>query len=241
MTSTSNTNTGRQGKTKSNRETIVVGPALTGFARVVKAGTQFNSTKPEYNLQLEFDASTEFGKESIRLITEAHERNIEFERAAHGNNKDIIDYGVPLKEINLTDATTNGTKRNPDVFTSGNLKLTAKSIFKPGLYGSLRAGDGGNSDLSGVMTHEIPVGSTVKVKLALISYFQEGDTKRGAKPVAGSSVKLQSVKILKTPAKKVFEDDTNAELLSFGETTTDTTNTNTGEFTSDFDDSTGIL
>ena len=87
------------------------------------------------------------------------------------------------------------------------------------------------------MTHELPVGSIVKVKLALISYFQDGDEKRGAKAVAGSSVKLQSVKLLKKPVKKVFEDD-DAEVLSFG-TGAPTTNTNE-TFTDAFDESTGI-
>jgi|19_taG_2_1085344.scaffolds.fasta_scaffold00074_20 hypothetical protein len=233
MTGTSRQTT----KNKSNREIIVVGPSLTGFARVVKAGTQFNSTKPEYNLQLEFDQETDEGQAAIEAITEAHEANLAYERGRRPD-QEIIDYGLPLKTIDLKDATANGTKRNPDVFTDGRLKVTAKSIFKPGLFGSLTAGDGGNSDLSGVMTHELPVGSIVKVKLALISYFQDGDEKRGAKAVAGSSVKLQSVKLLKKPVKKVFEEDTSAEVLSFG---SDTPTTNTNEtFTDTFDESTGI-
>ena len=238
--------TSNNGKSKRsvNKEVFVVGPSLTGFARVVKAGTQFNSTKPEYNLQIEFDQDTVEGKAAIEAITEAHERNIAFEKEQHSNVEEIIDYGVPLVVINLEDATSNGTKRNPDVFTNGRLKLTAKSIFKPGLFGSLTAGDGGNSDLAGVMTHELPVGSIVKVKIAMISYFQEGDEKRKLKAVAGSSVKLQSVKLLKKPEKKVFEEDAQAEVLSFGEDTPLSAAANTynspESFTNDFDESTGI-
>jgi len=233
-----NTRTSKKTKNNSNKVITVVGPALTGFARVVKAGTQYNSTKPEYNLQLELDPETTEGKAAIQAITDAHLENIEFERSQRPD-QDIIDYGVPLKTIDLSETTKNGTKRNPDVFTNGRLKVTAKSLFKPGLFGSLRAGDGGNSDLSGVMKHELPVGSIVKVKLALISYFQEGDTKRGAKPVAGSSVKLQSVKLLKKPEKKVFEADTQAEVLTFG-SKEDSTAETTENFTTDFDESTGI-
>lgn len=233
---------GTSKKTKANKETIVVG-GLTGFARVVKAGTKYNSTEPEYNLQLEFDETTEQGKADLAAIRAAHEANIAFERETRSGAdlkaEDIIDYGVPLVAINKSEKTANGVARNPDNFTDGRLKITAKTIFKPGLFGSLRAGDGGNSDLSGVMKHELPVGSIVKVKLCLISYFQPADAKKKSPAVAGSSPKLQSVKLLKMPEKKVFEKDTSAEVLSFGGT--DTTNTNTTEnFTTDFDESTGI-
>jgi hypothetical protein len=226
-------------RSKSNREIVTVGPAITGFARVVRAGTQYNSTKPEYNLQVQFDQTTKEGRAAIEAITEAHNNNINYEKNLRPGT-DIIDYGLPLHEIDLEDATGNGTKRNPDVFTNGRLKLTAKSIFKPGIFGSLQPGDGGNSDLSGVMTHEIPVGSTVKVKLAMVSYYQEGDDKRGAKAVAGSSVKLQSVKILKKPVKKVFEEDESAEVLSFGKDTNNTFNSDLESLTGTFDESTGI-
>lgn len=232
--------TSRKNQTKVNKETIEV-EGLTGFARVVKAGTKYTSTEPEYNLQIEFDPNTTEGKEAIDAITAAHEANITFEKVNRANDnlkgEDIIDYGVPLRTVDKSEVTKNGVSRNPDNFTNGRLKITAKSIFKPGIFGSLRLGDGGNSDLSGVMKHELPVGSIVKVKLCLISYFQEGDEKRKAKPVAGSSIKLQAVKILKMPERKVFEKDTSAEVLNFGKLE----NTETfDKFNTDFDESTGI-
>ena len=220
-----------------NKEVFTVGPALTGFARVVKAGQAYDGKGIEYNLQLEFDPDTAEGKEAIKLITDAHNANVEFERGQHPEAKDVLDYGVPLKTTNLEEVNTKGNKINPDVFTTGRIQLKAKSKFEPGLVGSLRDGDGGNSNLRGIMTHEIPVGSTVKVMLALISYFQPEDKKKQAKAVAGSSVKLQSVKILKQADRKDFEDDTSAEVLRFNNTTNNSTQPS---FDNTFDESTGI-
>jgi len=219
------------GQIKPNKATVTVGPAITGFARVINAGTKFGTSDPEYHLQIQFDPNTTEGKASIEMITAAHEANVAYEKAQRGDVKDIVDYGVPLVTVDTSETTTSGNPKNPDSFSNGMIKITGKTVFEPGVFGSLTPGDGGNSDLRGTMTNEIPVGSTVKVRLCLMSYYQPGNAKAGSKPIVGSSVKLQAVKILKIATRSAFEADESAEVLSFdGATSSEATTEAESEF-----------
>lgn len=204
-----------------NKVTIITDAVTTGFARVVRPGTKYQSDQVEYSLQFEIDQESLAGVKTMETLMAAHEENVAYELKRLGLTElgdDCIDYGVPVKAINTDETTKNGKVLYPDTFTSGNVVMKAKSAFAPKIFGRLDNSNTSDSVLNGIIPHEIPVGSTVQVKITLVSYVQEGNKKTGAKTVIGSSPKLQAVRIIKFPEFKAFgQTEIEGEVLSFDE------------------------
>lgn len=161
---------------------------LTGYANVYRIGTSLSGA-PQYSLNVAFDPSTAEGKEFIEQLTTVHTELCahELEQLERGGRKGYSKSELPLAEVDPDALTENGRKVNPDVFTKGMLKLKLTSTYQPSVFTSR---DGKIVDISEELTHEIPIGSKVRIRINAISY------NNAAAKTVGMSLKLGAIKVI---------------------------------------------
>lgn len=226
MANTKQKKVSRFGEPKTFELTLQSG-ALTGFSRVMRPDITDRGTE-EYSLQLGFDPNSQEGKTLLAQLQPIIDANAKHELALlEESGKTGYSAASPLKEVNTSELTSNGKPANPAAFQDGFLKFKTKSGFQPSIFGSVSEGDSGDTYITKMMDSEIPIGSSVRVKLKASSY------QNPASKTVGTTFYLNAVKILKLGEKSKivspFEDDDDVEVLNLGSSVNE-----------DFDESIGI-